>query len=391
MQKNKTVDSCFFYSNRQMSYHCHEQAEQTRQKMSIYDKPTKILIVNDSNVLTAVIRATVETQPGLQVVATAMNGEEAVQQSKRHLPDLILMDIHMPKMNGIEATRQIIRSRPKSRILITSATITRNMRHIFEALQHGAVDYVRSPSLNFSPGTAVSEQQLLQAGDALLKKIRLALKISTEKLQQQNRGSSPKPQRPSLPTPTQPPALRMLAIGASTGGPTAVAALLQRLQQPFPAPIIVCLHMDAEFTEGFVHWLSDQSGLPCSIARPKQRPQNGHVYIAPGGKQNLELDSRLQFQLTSPQSKQYFLPNINQLFSSIARAVGKNACGVVMTGMGDDGAAGLQQMQQAGAMTLAQDEQSATIDSMPRAARVSTHQTQGYPPAQLATCINAQL
>ncbi len=354
-------------------------------------KPTKILIVNDSNVLTAVIRATVETQSDLQVVATALNGEEAIQQSTQHLPDLILMDIHMPKMNGIEATRRIIQSRPKSRILITSATITRNMRHIFEALQYGAVDYVRSPSLNYSPGTAVSEQQLLQGGEALLKKIRLSLKVSSRKLQQQNTQPTTTPQRPLLPTPTQPPALRLLAIGASTGGPTAVAALLQRLHHPFPAPIIVCLHMDEEFTEGFVNWLSDQSGLPCSIARPKQRPQNGHVYIAPGGKQNLELDSRFQFQITPPLQGQYFLPNINHLFSSIAKMAGPSTCGVVMTGMGDDGAKGLQKMQEAGAMTLAQDEQSATIDSMPRAARNATHQHRGYPPAQLATCINAQL
>ncbi|MBT8007831.1 MAG: response regulator [Gammaproteobacteria bacterium] len=355
-------------------------------------KPVKILIVNDSQVLTAVIRATVETHANYKVVATALNGIEAISQVKRHLPDLVLMDIHMPKMNGVEATHQIIRNCPKTRILITSATIPRNMRHIFEALHHGATDYVRSPCLPFAPGTHVTEQQLLQAGKALLHKIHAVLGISDKKLLKQNRPQPPSTQpAPQSAKSKQDKPLSLLAIGCSTGGPTTVVRVLKNLRHPFPTPIIICLHLDAEFTQGFVSWLSDQTHFPCSIARHQERLENGRIYIAPGGKHNLGVGPGLQFLISAPEPKQYFFPNINHLFSSIAKNVSGKSCGVVLTGMGDDGASGLKEMLQTGAIALAQDEQSAIIDAMPRAARLATNQEQGYPPEHLATKINSHL
>jgi chemotaxis response regulator CheB len=352
-------------------------------------KTFTVLIVNDSSVLTSVIRATVETQPNLKVVATATNGAEAILRTNRYLPDLILMDIHMPKMDGVEATRRIIQARPKTRILITTATITRNMRHIFEALEHGALDYSHSPSLNFRPGTEVSAQQLIHAGRSMLEKIREVTKISEEKTLQHSRRTpvttapAPAPYKRS----TQP--LRLLAIGCSTGGPRVVAEILKRLRHPFPAPIVVCIHIDSDFTEGFASWLREQTGFPCSIARHQGKPESNHVYIAPGGKNNLELSPGLRFLITPPQAGQHFLLNINQLFSSISKSMGNQACGVVLTGLGDDGASGIQQLHQSGSLTLAQDDASATVDSMPRAARIATGQDRGYPPAQLAQQINS--
>ena len=355
-------------------------------------KTVKILIVNDSQVLNAVIRATVETHPDYKVVASALNGIEAVSQVKRHLPDLVLMDIHMPKMNGVEATHQITRSRPKTRILITSATITRNMRHIFEALHHGATDYVRSPSLPFAPGTYITEQQLIQAGKDLLNKIHAVLEVSEKKLLQQIRPQHPLTQPSLQPTNNrQSKPLSLLAIGCSTGGPTTVIRLLKHLQHPFPAPIIICLHIDSELTQGFVSWLSDQTHFPCSVAHHQERLENGRIYIAPGGKHNLGVGPGLQLLISTPEPKQFFFPNINHLFSSIAKNVAGKSCGVVLTGMGNDGASGLKEMLQTGAIVLTQDEQSAVIDAMPRAARLATNQEHGYPPEHLATKINRHL
>lgn len=354
------------------------------------EKTIKVLIVNDSNVLFSVIQATVETQQDLKVIAHATNGQEAITQVKRHLPDLVLMDIHMPVMDGVEATQKIISFRPKTRILITSATITRNMRHIFEAIHYGAVDYVRSPSLAFAPGTPVTRDQLLQAGKPTLDKIRTSLKVTDSKLTQQN---SNRTAREAVISPVKADvhiknAPHLLAIGCSTGGPTAVATLLQRLYRPFPAPIIICLHHDAEFTQGFVSWLGDYVGLPCSIARDGEQTSNNHIYIAPGGKNNLEIAPNQKFRITPPQQGQYFFPNIDHLFTSIANNFIYKACGVVMSGMGDDGAEGVLKLQQKGSIALAQDEQSAAVDSMPRAARMAAQLDRGYPPAQLATQIN---
>ncbi|MBT6478704.1 MAG: response regulator, partial [Gammaproteobacteria bacterium] len=296
----------------------------------------KILIVNDSPVLTAVIKAIVEGEQGLKVIATASNGKEAVHAVTRYLPDLVLMDIHMPKMGGVEATRQIMLARPKTRILITSATIKRNMKHIFDTLQYGALDYVRSPSLSYAPGTAVTPDQLSVAGTEMLRKVHTVLRISDKKvIDNKNLYESPSEKsaatavvgrRVSVLRP------RLLSIGCSTGGPTTVAMLLSHLYRPFPAPILICQHIDAEFTQGFASWLTEQTGLKVSIARHQMQPESGQVYMAPGGDMNLEISAAGRLMLTTPKPDQIYLPNINQLFFSMAEYLGKGACGVVLTG-----------------------------------------------------------
>ncbi len=358
----------------------------------------KVLVVNDSPVLTAVIRAIVETSEQLRVVAVASNGLEAIGLVPRYLPDLVLMDIHMPKMGGVEATRKIIQARAKTRILITSATLSRNMKHIFDALQSGAIDYVRSPSLSFSPGTEVSRSQLTAAGAEMMRKIHTVLRISEHKVEEsQVMRRAVNGQRESgtvteLPHDSGNPwnvgQRPMLAIGCSTGGPTTLAMLLSGLQRPFPVPVLVCQHIDREFTVGFVNWLTEQTGMAVTIARSRTLPVANQVYVAPGGRINLEVSSSGRLMLVEPQPDQIYLPNINQLFFSMARHLGPAACGIVLTGMGDDGAAGAAVIQQAGGVALAQDLSSAVVDSMPRATLQSLGTTIAFPPQLLAARVN---
>ncbi len=357
----------------------------------------KILIVNDSPVLTAVIKAIVETEDNLRVVATAANGVEAVSKVSQYLPDLVLMDIHMPKMGGVEATQRIIRARAKTRVLITTATINRNMKYIFDALQSGALDYVRSPSLSYAPGTEVTPSQLSVAGAEMLRKIRTVLRISDDKVaashqhrvtdsskSESREQQTIQPERESVSRLDK----RMLAIGCSTGGPTTLAMLLSHLYRPFPVPILVCQHIDAEFTGGFVSWLTEQTGLRVITARNRMQPEAGGVYVAPGGDINLEVSAAGRLMLTSPKPDQVYLPNINQLFFSMAQHLGKGACGVVLTGMGHDGAAGLAAIQAVNGKGLAQSLDSAVVDSMPRAAQQAMGGSVGYPPIELAHKIN---
>ena len=355
-----------------------------------------ILIVNDSPVLTAVIKAIVETSDDLRVVAVATNGVEAVNLASRLLPDLVLMDIHMPKMSGVEATRRIVQGRPNTRVLITSATIRRNMKHIFDALQFGALDYVRSPSLSYAPGTVLSNRQLAIAGDDMLRKIETVLRIGDEKVVSNSKQYSAQQSAKPMAASTRAPSMiskkgGVLAIGCSTGGPTTVAILLSHLHRPFPVPIIICQHIDAEFTQGFASWLTEQTGLQVSIARNRTEPQAGQVYVAPGGDMNLELSVAGRLMLTEPKPEQIYLPNINQLFFSIAEHKAAQSCGVVLTGMGKDGAAGLAAIKANGGEGVVQDLQSAVVDSMPRAAQQALGRELGYPPAQIAIKVNEQL
>lgn len=314
----------------------------------------------------------------------------------QYLPDLILMDIHMPKMGGVEATRRIIQSRPKSRILIVSATIKRNMKHIFEALQYGALDYAHSPSLSYAPGTKVSPGQLAAAGAEMLKKLHTILRISESKVVdnvRRSRQADPSWSLSAVQTHAAPPTLsknapQMVAIGCSTGGPTTVAMLLSHLIQPFPVPILICQHIDAEFTQGFVSWLTEQTGLAVSVARNRTLPEPGKAYVAPGGNLNLELSTAGRMMLTPPLAGQVYLPNISHLFLSMAENLGSGACGVVLTGMGSDGASGLAAIRQMKGQGFAQDLQSAVVDSMPRAALKALNSEIGYPPQQLARKLN---
>lgn len=352
----------------------------------------KILIVNDSPVLTAVIKAIVNNEPNYNCVGSATNGIEAIQQTIQHLPDLVLMDIHMPQMNGVEAARQIIRARPKTRILITSATITRNMKHIFTALEYGALDYVHTPSLRFPPGSTVTSRQLRAAGSEMLNKAATILRLSDNKVEKINTLPTPLTKSNGVadppPTPPNQSKPHLLAIGSSTGGPRTVAALLKELITPFPAPIIICQHIDEEFTQGFASWLSEQTAIPTSIARNGERPEAGRVYIAPGGYQNIEIARSGLLALSTPKRDHIYQPNISHLFESMAHNLGSGSCGVVLTGMGDDGASGMRHIKQAGGVGFAQNAQSAVIDAMPSAAREALGQPEGGSPAEIAAKLN---
>ena len=355
----------------------------------------KILVVNDSPVLTAVITAIVETNSDLYVAGTARNGIEAVNSIGRISPDLVLMDIHMPKMGGVEATKRIISTFPRTKILITSATIKRNMKHIFNALQYGAFDYVRSPSLAYASGTKISTDQLKTVGSELLNKIATVSKVSSDQLvktryKPQTRQQV-KTQQPhiadQLPN-KKSKKVTMLAIGCSTGGPTTVAMLLSNLKRPFPVPILICQHIGADFTQGFVSWITEQTGFAAEIAKNRSQPDANKIYVAPGGNLNLEISSSGRLMLTNPNPEQTFLPNISHLFTSMAHNLGSGACGVVLTGMGNDGSAGLDAIKRQGGTILAQDRDSSVVDAMPAAARKVVGGELGYPPVQLASKLN---
>ena len=355
------------------------------------DLNKNILIVNDSPMLTAVIKAVVETHPGWIIAGNATNGEEAVAMADSQRFDLVLMDIHMPVMDGVAATGQIIRKWPKSRILITTATVNRNMSYIFNSLKLGAIDYVKPPALSFKPGDMISTEQLKKDGAAFLHKINTALCVT---LQSPYKTASPiqntgiirppgarplSPKQPARQTTLSP----FIGIGASTGGPTTLAILLKNLPSSLPGPVLISLHIDPGFDHEFAKWLANETGMIVQVPKTGTRPLPGHVYLAPAGYNMLVTTNGVLF-IEHPGKAQTYTPCIDRMFSSMAKYLGRKACGIILTGMGNDGAKGLKKIKEKKGKILTQDKKSAIIDGMPQAARTSCNIATGMTPSVLA-------
>ncbi|MGN7610975.1 chemotaxis protein CheB [Magnetococcales bacterium HHB-1] len=342
----------------------------------------RILIANDSATDRALLRAIIRQDPSCEVVAETVDGRDTVAQALNLRPDLILMDLLMPQMNGAEATKQIM-SRAPTRILIVTALVERNAQLIFTALSSGALDYTETPALRARPTGLISEQEVFHAGIALRKKIyRLSL-FSHKSLQGLVHDLGETKQRAPLPPPRHTPpkapkqSRKILAIGCSTGGPNSLTILLSAIPKPLSVPIIICQHIDMEFTHGMGEWLATETGLPVNVVNRTLPPQPGMLYLALGGR-NISVSPAGYLTSEAPQAKQFFIPNIDHLFENIAQVFGNQACGVILTGMGNDGARGIQTIQAAGGTVFVQCPEDAIVPSMPEAALQSCSLKTGY-------------
>ena len=325
--------------------------------------PLKVGIVNDMKLATAVLRKVVTADPALSVCWTAADGLEAVAQCAAELPDSVLMDLVMPKLDGAEATRRIM-ARTPCPILIVTSTVDGHLPMVYEAMGGGAVDVTTTP--------VVGDQRM--ADDGLL----LRRKIISVCARHQPARLRTRPMDAASPLPVQlvphrplrvstSAGLPLLAIGASTGGPAALATILQDLPDDFPAGIVIVQHIDSAFAEGLAHWLNSRTALKVSIAGQGESLQCGQVYIAGTG-DHLLMDVKGALQYVSEPSDSIHRPSIDLFLHSAAQHAAPGSCGVLLTGMGRDGAAGLLAMREAGFMTLAQDQASSVVYGMPRAA-----------------------
>ncbi len=356
--------------------------------------PAKVLVINDSPVARAVIAAVVATAPDFRLAGQASSGRDGVEQATRLRPDLVLLDMHMPDINGVEVTHRILALRPV-RILICTATIRRNTTYLFDALKAGALDYTRTPSIDARPGARVGREELLRAGHVLLGKMRTVLGLRLRG----TGGTEPRPaparQAPAELRPAasdvrgngvQP--VRIIGIGASTGGPSALSTLLAALPRDLAVPILVSQHIEEEFTHGLAAWLAHQSGHPVSVAGNGEMPAAGHVYLARGGRSNLLLKPgwRLGYE---PSGAAIYYPNIDRMLASLAEVAGRGACGVVLTGLGDDGSVGMAQIKGVGGRLLVQDPATAAVDGMPGAVIRRGLLGNGHALADLARLVGA--
>ncbi len=311
----------------------------------------RIAIVND--VLTAVeaMRRALSQARGHELAWVARDGAEAVRRCAVDTPDLVLMDLIMPEMDGVEATRQIMARNPCA-IVVVTADVNRNSSKVFEALGAGALDAVDTPVLERTGSFG--------GPDALLGKIHTINRLL---------HSGPAGRTPPVPPPQLMPESRrqLVAIGASAGGPAALARVLSVLPPDFSAPVVVVQHVDARFAESLAAWLGGKTRLAVRLAEEGDRPQAGTVLLA-GRENHLVFISPSRLGYTSQPMDSAYRPSIDVFFRSIERYWRGDVVGALLTGMGKDGAGGLKALRNAGHHTIVQDRATSAVYGMPKAA-----------------------
>ena len=300
----------------------------------------------------AVRRALLQAR-GHEVAWVARDGAEAVRRCSQDTPDLVLMDLIMPEMDGVEATRQIMARNPCA-IMVVTASVHRNTSKVFEAMGAGALDAVDTPILERT-GTFAGT-------DALLVKIQIINRL----ISGARSGRIPLSPRQST-TPPPVPQRQLVAIGASAGGPAALARVLSHLPANFPAPVVVVQHVDSRFAESLAAWLGGKTRLNVRLAQEGDRPQAGTVLLA-GLENHLVFISPNRLGYTSQPMDSAYRPSIDIFFKSIEQFWHGSVIGVLLTGMGKDGAAGLKSLRNAGHHTIVQDRATSAVYGMPKAA-----------------------
>ncbi|MEW5756491.1 MAG: chemotaxis response regulator protein-glutamate methylesterase [Pseudomonadota bacterium] len=308
----------------------------------------RIAIVNDLPLAVEALRRLIVEQQAHEVAWIAASGREAVESCRRDPPDLILMDMVMPDLNGAEATR-IIMSETPCPILVVTSSVNENASLVFEAMGAGALDAVSTPVLGLS-GQHAGKDDFIQK----LRTIERLLKADRRKRKFAARGSGPGVQV-------------MLAIGASTGGPHAVAEIIRHLPDDLPASVVVVQHIDESFAPGLIAWLGNQTKLKVKMAQEGETARAATVYVA-ATNNHLTLTDRQCFKYESEPKSLVYRPSVDVFFNSIAANWSGNVIGVLLTGMGRDGAQGLLQLKMAGALTIAQNKETCAVYGMPRAA-----------------------
>jgi two-component system response regulator WspF len=337
----------------------------------------RIAIVNDLALAREVLRRLVKSVPGYAVAWTAADGAEAVRLAAEDRPDVILMDLVMPVLDGVEATRRIMAESPCPILLVTSS-VTGNFDLVYRAMGHGGLDAVNTPTL--APDGTVRD------GEGLLARIaRLGRFTDAAGARGEGPGAGP-----SLPAPAKARSHPVLALGASTGGPDALAHILAALPAGLPAAVVIVQHIAADFAAGLAAWLQGRCALPVRLAREGDALQPGTVLLA-GTDDHLVLRSDRRLAYSADPADCPYRPSVDVFFDSLAAAWASPGVAVLLTGMGRDGARGLLRLRRLGWHTIAQDQASSVVYGMPRAAADLLAACQVLPLAQVPAAVLEQL
>jgi two-component system chemotaxis response regulator CheB len=320
--------------------------------------PIKVFIVEDSPVVRELLTYILSSDPDIKVIGTAGNGEEAVKAIRDKKPDIVTMDINMPKMDGFEATKIIMETTPTPIVIVSASWDPKEVEKTFRAIEVGALTAVRKPVGVTHPDYESQAKELIRTVKLMseIKVIRRRSKITLQK----NIPAIPAVNEPA-PVITD---IKVVAIGASTGGPLAIETILSGLPKDFRAPLLIVQHIAQGFVQGFANWLANSCRFPVRIAKQHEFPLPGHAYIAPDDV-HMGVDAGGRIVLVKSEPENGLRPSVSYLFRSVAEVFGKNIVGVLLTGMGRDGAYELKMIKDKGAMTIAQDKESSVVHGMP--------------------------
>ncbi len=320
--------------------------------------PIRVLIVDDSSLARAMLRDMFESDAAFEVVAEAENGLVAVEAVQAHRPTLVTMDLEMPKMGGIEAIKEIMGRRPVPILVVSSFADARNA---FAAVSHGAVDVIAKPDM--------TEEQVAR----FLDKARLvaSIRVITHMRGLRPAVAAPHP-APSAPVFAPAPSAPVFAIASSTGGPQALACILGALPPSFASPIVIAQHVAPGFAAGMAEWLCTVSRLPVVLAVAGEVIAPGKVYLSPS-ESHMSVSPEGRIGLAPVRDADIYRPSCDILLGSVAAAFGARGIGIILTGMGKDGAKGLGAIKAAKGVTLAQDEASSVVFGMNKVAIDAGH------------------
>lgn len=316
----------------------------------------KVLVVEDSPVIREFLIYILNADPSIQVIGSVSNGEEAIEAVRHYRPDVITMDIHMPKMDGIEATRHIMETLPTPIVIVSGSTDPHENTKMFRAVEAGALAVLIRPTGIGHPDHETTARELVQT-------VKLMSEVKVVRRWPQTR-----PRSALLSTPKavmeQPAKVKVIAMGASTGGPPVLQTILAMLPRDFPLPILIVQHIASGFVTSFVEWLAQSCNLPVHVATHGEYIAPSHVYVAPDEFQmRVELGGKIVLTKDDPENG--LRPSVSYLFRSLAAVYGDKAAAVLLTGMGRDGAEELGLLRGKGAVTIAQDKDSSVVHGMP--------------------------
>jgi two-component system chemotaxis response regulator CheB len=317
----------------------------------------RVLIVDDSRVTRQVIRDILSTDPEIRVVGEAADGREAVEQVLRLEPNIVTMDIVMPRMNGLEAISHIMAQKPTPILVVSTLADRKEINICFKAIKLGALEVVKTPQVR-------STEDFERARAEIVEKVKLLsrIRVITHHLGK----SRSRRLRMARGHADRTPARRVVAIGASTGGPNAITTVLSLLPGDFPASILMVQHIAEGFSPAFAQWLEKETALQVKVAEDGERLAPKTVYISPA---DLHLGVRKdRITLSDGEPVNSCRPSIDVLFRSVAEQYGPKALGVLLTGMGKDGARGCRAIQENDGYTVVQDEETSLVFGMPHAA-----------------------
>lgn len=348
--------------------------------MTLAQKTIKILVVDDSAFMRKALQMMLESDPCIKVIGMARDGEEAIEKAKRLKPDLITMDIEMPRMDGLTALREIMAHNPTPVMMISSLT-TDGASATLDALEMGAVDFIPKQLSYVSLDIIKIKDELLAKIKAIVKRktalmTRLRYQSASRKYSHGSGRATTGKQRSVIKT-TQPiltikkrnHLVRVVAIGCSTGGPPALQALIPKLPSNLPVPILVVQHMPAKFTESLAIRLDGMSQVSVTQAENGEPLEAGHVYIAPGGKQMTIRKAGVNsyVNISDGDKDTLYHPCVDITFGSIAKYYSSNILATILTGMGNNGLIGVREIKNNGGVTVAQNEETCVVYGMPKA------------------------